>query len=47
MSKNGRLIYQAGAGIVIESSPEGELREVEGKISALRRAVRLAEKFGE
>jgi anthranilate synthase component 1 len=46
MSKNGRLIYQAGAGIVIDSSPEGELREVEGKMSALRRAIRLAEEFG-
>jgi len=46
MSKNGRLTYQAGAGIVIDSSPEGELREVEGKISALRRAIRLAEEFG-
>lgn len=46
MSKEGKLIYQAGAGVVIDSSPRGELREVEGKISALRKAIRLAEEFG-
>lgn len=45
ISKNGKLTYQAGAGVVIDSSPEGELKEVDGKISALRRAIRLAEQF--
>ncbi len=45
ISKNGKLTYQAGAGVVIDSSPEGELKEVDGKISALRRAIKLAEHF--
>lgn len=42
MSKNGTLHYQAGAGVVIGSSPEGELNEVNGKISALRKAIKQA-----
>jgi anthranilate synthase component I len=42
MSKNGTLSYQAGAGVVIESTPEGELNEVNGKISALRKAIQYA-----
>jgi anthranilate synthase component 1 len=42
MSLGGRLVYQAGAGVVSGSTPEGELREVEGKVSALRRAIQLA-----
>lgn len=45
MSKNGTLHYQAGAGVVIHSSPEGELKEVDGKISALRKAIIGAEKM--
>ncbi len=45
LSKRGKLVYQAGAGVVIDSSPEGELNEVHGKISALRKAVKLAEQF--
>lgn len=45
LSKKGKLVYQAGAGVVIESSPEGELNEVYGKISALRKAIKLAESF--
>ncbi len=47
LSKGGKLIYQAGAGIVIDSSPEGELKEVNGKIWALRKAIKLAEQFSE
>ncbi|MBW6481024.1 MAG: anthranilate synthase component I family protein, partial [Bacteroidales bacterium] len=43
MSRNGTLNYQAGAGVVIESKPEKELEEVEGKISALRRAIKQAQ----
>jgi anthranilate synthase component 1 len=43
MSRNGTLNYQAGAGVVIESKPEKELEEVEGKISALRRAINQAQ----
>lgn len=45
MSRNGTLYYQAGAGVVIHSKPDGELKEVEGKISALRKAVDGAEKI--
>lgn len=45
MSKNGTLSYQAGAGVVVHSQPEGELKEVEGKISALRKAMDHAEKI--
>lgn len=39
LSKNNQLIYQAGAGIVIESNPESELNEVNHKIAAVRAAV--------
>jgi anthranilate synthase component I len=42
LSKNGTLVYQAGAGVVIGSTPEGELNEVNGKISALRKAIIIA-----
>jgi anthranilate synthase component 1 len=45
LSKNNTLHYQAGAGIVAGSIAESELREVDTKISALRRAVELAEEL--
>ena len=45
LSKNHRLYYQAGAGIVSESTPEGELQEVYNKIGALRKALELAEEI--
>ncbi|XHR94750.1 anthranilate synthase component I family protein [Mucilaginibacter sp. UC70_90] len=45
LSKNNTLHYQAGAGIVAGSIPESELREVDTKISALRRAFELAEEL--
>ncbi|MEO3405938.1 anthranilate synthase component I family protein [Mucilaginibacter sp. CAU 1740] len=45
LSKNNTLHYQAGAGIVAGSVPESELREVDTKISALRRAFELAEEL--
>lgn len=38
-SKGGVLTYQAGAGIVINSSEEGELQEVNNKLNALRSAL--------
>lgn len=38
-SKGGRLFYQAGAGIVIDSKPELELQEVNSKLQALRCAL--------
>jgi len=43
LSKNNTLTYQAGAGIVAGSSPEGELQEVNNKVAALRKAIKKAE----
>jgi anthranilate synthase component 1 len=43
VSKNNKLFYQAGAGIVIDSSEEGELQEVNNKLAALKKALLLAE----
>lgn len=43
VSKNNTLFYQAGAGIVINSSEEGELQEVNNKLAALKKALVLAE----
>ncbi len=45
LSKNNQLIYQAGAGIVIESKPENELNEVNNKIAAVRAAIVKAEQL--
>lgn len=42
-SYGGKLVYQAGAGIVIDSVPEKELAEVKSKLSALRQALKMAE----
>jgi anthranilate synthase component 1 len=42
MSKNSRLYYQAGAGVVAKSDPEKELQEVNNKLAALRRAIAVA-----
>ena len=42
LSKNNTLHYQAGAGIVANSVAENELKEVDNKIAALRRALELA-----
>ncbi len=39
----GRVILQAGAGIVADSSPEREYQEVLNKLGGLRRALALAE----
>jgi anthranilate synthase component 1 len=36
------ITYQAGAGVVIGSTPEGELSEVNNKIAALRQALKQA-----
>jgi anthranilate synthase component 1 len=41
-SRNNRLHYQAGAGIVAASDPESELQEVHNKLGALKRALVLA-----
>lgn len=42
LSKNNTLVYQAGAGIVADSTPEGELQEVNNKIAAIRNAIKKA-----
>lgn len=42
LSKNNTLIYQAGAGIVSDSTEEGELQEVNNKIAAIRKAIQQA-----
>lgn len=43
LSRGNRLIFQAGAGIVSKSDPESELKEVNSKLGALRRAIEIAE----
>ena len=43
LSKNHRLYYQAGAGIVAKSDAESELQEVYNKLGALKKALELAE----
>lgn len=43
LSKSNRLIFQAGAGIVAKSVPENELQEVNNKLEALRKAIKIAE----
>jgi anthranilate synthase component 1 len=42
VSENNTLNYQAGCGVVIKSNNESELNEVNNKISALRKAIELA-----
>lgn len=42
LSKDNKLIYRAGAGVVAGSDPATELNEVNNKLGALRRAVTLA-----
>lgn len=43
LSKNHKLYFQAGAGIVENSSEESEMQEVYNKLSALQKALDLAE----
>lgn len=45
LSKKNTLHYQAGAGIVADSVPEMELREVDNKVAALRKALEMAEQI--
>ena len=42
LSKRNRLFYQAGAGIVAISDEENELQEVNNKLGALRKAIKMA-----
>lgn len=46
LSRDNTLYYQAGAGIVIHSSPESELQEVNNKLGALKKAILKAETIG-
>ncbi|HLP71737.1 MAG TPA: chorismate-binding protein [Bacteroidales bacterium] len=45
LSRDGFLNYQAGAGIVVNSSPANELNEVANKLDALRLALKQAVKY--
>jgi anthranilate synthase component 1 len=45
ISRDHTLYYQAGAGIVSQSSDERELQEVNSKLNALNRAIREAERL--
>ena len=45
LSHGNKLIYQAGAGIVSKSKAQSELEEVNNKLTALRKAVLMAEKI--
>lgn len=45
LSKENHLIYQAGAGIVVESQEVNELNEVNNKIAAVRAAIVKAEEI--
>jgi anthranilate synthase component 1 len=45
LSKDNILYYQAGAGIVSESTEEGELQEVNNKLAALKSAIEMASKI--
>ena len=45
LSYENKLIYQAGAGVVAKSDSKSELQEVNNKLTALRKAVLMAEKI--
>lgn len=45
LSKNNKLFYRAGAGVVIASSEENELQEVNNKLAALKSAIELAKEI--
>ncbi|MBL7857119.1 MAG: chorismate-binding protein [Cyclobacteriaceae bacterium] len=45
LSRENKLIYQAGAGVVSKSDASSELQEVNNKLAALRKAVLMAEKI--
>jgi len=45
LTKNNKIYYRAGAGVVLKSNPESELKEVDNKLAALRKALKEAEKF--
>ncbi|GAB4238635.1 MAG: anthranilate synthase component I family protein [Ekhidna sp.] len=44
-SHNNELKFQAGAGVVSQSTPDGELKEVYNKVGALQDAIKRAEEI--
>lgn len=47
LSRNNRLFYQAGAGIVADSKEENELQEVNNKLAALKKAIVMAKEINQ
>lgn len=47
LSVRNTLVYQAGMGLVFDSDPESEVREVDAKLGALRAAMGRAERLSE
>jgi anthranilate synthase component I len=45
LSRNNRLFYQAGAGIVASSDEQSELQEVNNKLAALKKAIEIAKEI--
>ena len=45
LSKNKKLYFQAGAGIVSKSSKRNELNEVYNKVRALKKSIEQAENY--
>jgi anthranilate synthase component 1 len=45
LSKNNKLFYQAGAGVVAKSVDVNELQEVGNKLLALRKAIKMGEEI--
>lgn len=45
LSRAQKLHFQAGAGVVVSSSPKGELMEIRHKLGALRQSIIRAEKL--
>jgi len=45
LSKNHKLHWQAGAGLVSKSNPENELQEVYNKLGALTKAIEIAKEI--
>jgi anthranilate synthase component 1 len=45
LSKNHKLYWQAGAGLVAKSNPESELQEVYNKLGALTKAIQQAKQI--
>lgn len=47
LSRENKLFFQAGAGIVSKSNPESEVQEVYNKLAALESAMETAENLGQ